>query len=389
MFCLFLGRTGSGKSYEMTVNHVLSTLSKGRHVSTNLPLNLEAIYAVFPDYEGMIDIKTYTRERGHPFSTLEDYQFEWRHPKTNQGPLVIIDEAHKSLPKGRARIEVLEFLAESRHAGLDIYYATQGTRKMHPDVIDLTDITYRMIKKRITGQSDKYIRKVIDGTRGQVYSTEEREYNPAYFKFYQSHTASNKAVEEALVNDIPPWYKHYTVWGSALCFSVFIYMAFSGYLNPFSSLDKDKVVLQEPVNDDFVDITSVADLKAQTQPIPEQDINPKPVLDSLKTDNQSSKQVSLVDNDHTQEPEQEEKPPEHPYYKMVLHVAGSLISNDSKLILFTASQNGQPIFRLTSQELLEAGYKISYISECSVQITFDKTHFSDYLTCDLPQISPV
>lgn len=359
MFCLFLGRTGSGKSYEMTTHHVLPALQSGRMVVTNLPLNLEAIYSFFPETRGLIKLVHPTKINPNPFTTRDDYIHDWRHPETNQGPLIIIDEAHKSFPKGRTNNDTLEFLAESRHAGVDVYYATQGVRKIDGNVIDLTDLTYRFSKARAFGSTKRYIRKVIDGTRGEVFNESVREYNHAYFKFYQSHTMSNKAVVEAQAKDIKPIWQTWPFIGTALCFTAVIPMAFAGWLNPFP----DAPVKPTEVNTAYVHPEppqQIEQLPAQTADI------------SGPTIAENAAQVVVP------------KKPEHPYHKVNMHVGASITNYDRQLILIRASQNGQTVFNLTSDELQIAGYEIDVISECSVHLEYRQTGYSEYLTCDKP-----
>ena len=368
MFCLFLGRTGSGKSYEMTKYHVLDAVENGRMVVTNLPLNMEMIISVYPNARELIILKHPTKENPKPFSHVQDYIYEWRHPETNQGPLIIIDEAHKYLPRGKTPTTLLEWLAESRHAGVDIYFATQGTRKIDANVMDLVDITYRLVKRRASGNDGDYIRKVIDGYRGEVFNTDIRTYDPAYFKFYQSHTKSNKAILESVANDIRPWWKHWYWYGTALCFIFSIYTISTGMLNPLraanastESKPKPKLQIKQSQEPGRVEVASLQ------------------ATETSQDGNEVDKVKAL--------PADIPPPALHPYHKMALHVSGSLDRESSYLGLFSASQNGQPIFYLTSTELITAGYTIKYISECSVLLEYEELNYSEYLTCNMPSVS--
>lgn len=367
MFALFLGRTGSGKSYELTNFHVIPALQSGRMVVTNLPLNIEWIYQAIPEARGLIKIISPSKLNPRPFSSVTDYLHEWRHPDTNQGPLIAIDEAHKALPKGKTSIDVLEFMAESRHAGVDIYFATQGTRKIDQNVIDLVDITYRFTKARAAGSDKRYIRKVIDGVRGEVMNTTFRTYRPELFKFYQSHTMSNKAITESTANDIKPLWQHWTIIGSGLCFAYVVFAGFNGWLNPFRSAEAttEKQSTVQPVLQQ-----KPSEMIAMTpEPInePEQNIKskPQPELQAKQTD---------------------ESKIGHPYSKVNFHVSGSLFNAKHTVALITASQNGQPVFYLNTDELIKAGYEIKFVADCAINIKYPKTGYDENITCNMPTV---
>jgi len=57
MIILLEGVPGSGMSYEAVAYHVIPALKAGRKVVTNLPLNVEAIRAVNPDWAELLEIR--------------------------------------------------------------------------------------------------------------------------------------------------------------------------------------------------------------------------------------------------------------------------------------------------------------------------------------------
>ncbi|HIF9499377.1 zonular occludens toxin domain-containing protein [Photobacterium damselae] len=210
MINLIMGRPGGGKSYEAVVYHVLPAIQSGRMVITNLPINLDVVSSVLGEDKAKLikvinsDFHSYG-DKSRPFSKPDDYKDDWRSPE-GQAPLVIVDEAHMICGRDATK-DLLEFYSMHRHFGLDILLLTQSDRKLHRDVRDMIEIVYRCIKNTALGSDKTYTKKVLMGLRGEVVNTEQRKYEKAYFKFYQSHTASNTAVKEATASDVKPFWK--------------------------------------------------------------------------------------------------------------------------------------------------------------------------------------
>eukprot|EP00456_Euglypha_rotunda_P008544 TRINITY_DN11704_c0_g1_i1.p1 TRINITY_DN11704_c0_g1~~TRINITY_DN11704_c0_g1_i1.p1 ORF type:complete len:354 (+),score=29.55 TRINITY_DN11704_c0_g1_i1:339-1400(+) len=210
-----LGPPGGGKSYESVVYHVLPALEAGRKVITNLPLNIEEIAKIEPRAPQLIELRTKTKapekvggkRSPHPFGNVEDYGDDWRDPKTGQGAFYVIDECHKALPRGETLRAVDEWYAEHRHEGADVLLMSQSYGKVSKAITDQIQTVYRVKKMTAFGKSDKYIRKVQDGTKGEVMSTAERAYEKRYYKLYKSHTRTLSAVLEADARDISPSFR--------------------------------------------------------------------------------------------------------------------------------------------------------------------------------------
>ncbi len=80
---------------------MLPNIKDGRKVITNLPLNIEALVAVFGEaVNELLEVKSFDlHDYGNdkrPFSSPDDYKDEWRNTR-GQAPLYIIDEAHMIL----------------------------------------------------------------------------------------------------------------------------------------------------------------------------------------------------------------------------------------------------------------------------------------------------
>ncbi|WP_305841866.1 zonular occludens toxin domain-containing protein [Photobacterium leiognathi] len=232
MINLIMGRPGGGKSYEAVVYHVIPAVQSGRKVITNLPLNLQAIEAAFgPQAVSLIkvidtDFHGYGSDN-KPFSSPDDYKDDWR-SEDGKGSLVVVDEAHMVCGRD-AKKDLLEFYSMHRHMGIDILLLTQSDRKLHRDVRDMIEIVYRCIKNTALGSDKTYTKKVLMGLRGDVVNTEQRKYEKAYFKFYQSHTASNSAVKEATASDVKPFWKSKLVFMLVIC----VILSVAGLFNLF------------------------------------------------------------------------------------------------------------------------------------------------------------
>jgi len=263
------GIPGSGKSYEAVAFHVLDALRKGRLVVTNLPLLVDVFAAISPDYRALLEVRvrpmpirgTWDANRvvvdeegnttgeafvlfedGHveapasgvrTFGHVWDYYHTWK-GKKGEGPLFIIDECHVPLPKIRTDPQVVEWFKLHRHFNVDVLLMTQSFRDMMADISVLIAMLIKCRKADILGRSGSYIRKVHGGYRGAVISTEERKYEPQFFKLYKSHTQGN-SVAEAGATDVAPFiikFRRFT-W-AVLALLVLVAVAVGWYLSSHS-----------------------------------------------------------------------------------------------------------------------------------------------------------
>jgi len=215
-----VGKPGGGKSYEAVVYHIIPSLSKGRKVITNLPLNVELLVKTFGEdvrdlivvIDGKLNDFGSTRR---PFSNIEDYNDGWRN-KDGQAALYVIDEAHLVLPTRGCNVPILEWYSMHRHLGIDIILITQNFRKLNRDVKDMIELTYSCQKNTAFGSPNSYTQKVRSGAAGETVNTSQRRYKDSYFPFYQSHTSSNKAVQEAYASDVKSIWKTWPFIGSLI-----------------------------------------------------------------------------------------------------------------------------------------------------------------------------
>jgi zona occludens toxin len=400
------GKPGGGKSYEAVKNHVIPALKDGRMVVTNLPLQIEHFVAVFGeqvrDLIVIVDYNYHDYGSAKPFSVIGDWlkHQDWKNVK-GQGVLFCIDEAHLSLPNGKGSAEftkVLEFLSMHRHYGFDVLLITQNFKKVHRDIRDMVQLVYRCIKKSMFGQDDQYIIKVHEGCTTQVVNTDEREYESYVFKFYKSHTKSEGQIVEATTRDVTPWHKT-----GLMKFSyVIMFFAFLMIVNVIHKITKDDedVVFEEVVEVEVAKPTVnpvVADNSARV-------ISTVNTVDGVITTSSSvakpkskSKPEPVIKTPADLEEEKHDRiiamsKERHPFHKVGLSisgfahviVSGSLVDFGVNLIYFSAQQNGQHVFTISSKDLLLAGYDVQVLSECMVILEFHK--YMEYITCNRQSI---
>jgi zona occludens toxin len=359
MINLLMGPPGAGKSYEAVVFHILPALLEGRKVITNLPLQVDA----FREYgvsSSLIELKNPTLENPKPFSTIEDYGSDWR-GENGIGPLYVIDECHKPLPKGMASRLVEEWFAEHRHEGADVLLITQSYGKISQSIRDMVQLCYRVRKATALGSDKKYIRKVQDGLRGEVMNENIRSYDSSRFHLYKSHTKSNTAVSEAAAKDVRPFWKHWSIVGAAMLVPLGVLMlvftagdVFSPDLEP-----PEKVAQGEPV--------TVQQSSPHIRPYQ----RPEPDLSVAKAEPEPKK-VEEID---------------HPFSGLGLHISAYLHSDASQKTIYSisVSQNGQRVFRMPDSDLVKAGYEVEHLTPCLIKVSYDK--YIDYVTCDAPRQS--
>ena len=383
---LIVGKSGSGKGYEICAFHILTALQQGRKVITNMPLVLEKWAALDPTFPALIEMRKRampirgtwepTREEGafhlfddpsavikppptaRVFAGVWDFYTTWKHPETGAGPLFIIDEAQNVIPRARTAVEVEEWSALHRHYNCDVLFATQSYGKLSQAVRDNIQILYRLTKKTAWGQPDRYIRKVQEGIRGEVLNTTERTYNPGYFGLWVSHTQGG-AGQEYGANDIVPYWKHWTFKGAAICmlfaFSICLWAIFG------SGSDVPSEVVTESDN------TRTTTVQHPTpKPPPKPPIEAKPRGDDGKM---------------------------HPYAGNTMHLSAlvrgtkNIDGEDVQYLggFITIAQGGQPVSRLDFDDLRLAGYTITYLSNRVVSLTF-KGYDIGYVVDDLPRV---
>jgi len=365
------GRPGGGKSYEAVKNHILPILKEGRKVITNLPLNVEHIKHTLGhqavELVTVVDGKFHNfGDTDRPFSKAAHFlQYEgWQNDK-GQGPAFFIDECHLPMPAGSTQKELLELLSMHRHYVFDIYLISQDFRKIHRDILAMIEINYRCIKKTALGRTDAYIMKVCQGgySNSEVVNTYEREYEPWVFEYYKSHTKTNAAkVEEALTQDIKPWWKQKKVITGAVFVPIGLFILVSGVSN-------------------FISGTQPKEAPKTTQKAQQNAPQPQNATQATPTHQpptQNAAKAQPVKRQYSHEAD-------HPLKAVTLHIAGMYRDHNEKKAWFTIAVNGQAINEIDSVDLMMAGYKVQILSDCIVRLRYDD--YENYVICDSPQIA--
>ncbi|MEI8670359.1 zonular occludens toxin domain-containing protein [Pseudoalteromonas sp. B131b] len=376
------GKPGGGKSYEAVVTHIIPTVTKEkRKVVTNLPLNVDKFCDVYGEYcRELIEVidgqfHNYGGER--PFSKKDHFiQYEDWQNEQGQKVYFFIDECHLAMPSTGTEKELTEFFSMHRHYGFDIMLITQNFRKVNRDIRDMIQMSYRCIKKSHMGQDDKYILKVHDGvgtTNASVFRTDERVYESRYFPFYTSHTKNNKSVQEAATKDVQKWYNHWSIWGAIICLPIGLFIIIGALTGGESLEEKAKNANQKASK---IDVKPVNNTQQSSNVLPAQVASVNSVNKPVQTKSEEPK------------PDDNEIQKNHPFYKVGLHIVGwgeyTELGKLTKNYYLSASQNGQHIFNLSLRDLLLAGYSVSVLSSCVIEISYKRFH--DFLTCDSPTV---
>jgi zona occludens toxin len=418
-----IGSSGGGKSYEAVRYHILAALEKGRHVITNLPVLVDQFEAVNPDFgkllhvvkrpkpilgkfeiiedtpqfilfenddqafesekeartvRTMVDGRPSWQRRVEPpsnraFAGVWDYYFTdaMRNSK-GQGPLFVIDEAHFAMPRGATDVQVEEWYSTHRHFNTDVLLITQSYGKVSKAICDNTQLVYRVRKATAFGTNDRYIRKVQDGFRGEVVNTSVREYEPAYFKLYKSHT-QGVSVEEFKADDVTPLWFRWPFIGAGLCFLTLILMlVFMDIKNP---LDARQVVGKRSAVLESSTVETKPLTKEQAQALV-REASQKPQAFSVKAP--EGKQQAVPAQTVKQKAAD-------PLAEKGIHIVGHLVGSKREIWIFTLSQNGQKLQELYDDDLKKIGYQIEALDDCGAWLTYKEER--RFITCDSPQVS--
>lgn len=206
MFCAYVGRPGSGKSYD-AVRRIVHNLRIGRVVATNIDgmqekKSQEAIKALaFIDDEqfhkqfiflSKDDITSFWKPR----MVNEGTDLEFSAPLVPDGALVVLDELHKWINSrewntGKNK-EFAEWGAEHRHDGYDVILITQDLDKIDKQVRSLVDWTYYYRKVNFFGSlvKKRYIKYSYDGDDHDgkpVSPPQTYTYDSHYYSCYKSY----------------------------------------------------------------------------------------------------------------------------------------------------------------------------------------------------------
>lgn len=206
----YTGLPGSGKSYDVVANQVMPALKSGRHVVTNIPLELSVIRELIPE----ANITEFPMEQVQASPELID---QWAAP----GCVLVLDEVWRLWPSGQKAHQVPEpfrkLLAEHRHmvneAGdsMQIVLVTQDLAQIGAFARQLVENTFHHTKLTHVGSSGSYRVDVYQGPmsgpnppRQQRLREVFGRYDDAIFKLYRSHTMSRSSKSGANEKAVDP-----------------------------------------------------------------------------------------------------------------------------------------------------------------------------------------
>lgn len=400
MINLLLGPPGGGKSYEAVVFHILTALQSGRKVITNLPLVVSEFAAIDSSFPALIDLRHKTRATrpevdwqkaeslykrfgiaakntywpDRVFAHPDDYGDTWRHPETGSGPLYVVDECHLALPRGSTVRAVEEWYSMHRHESADVLLITQSAGKVSKSIIDLVQVCYRVKKATAFGANGRYIRKVLDGVRGEVVNTAVREYKKQYFKLYVSHTRGGGA--ELAANDIVPIWRRWPVIGAAILLPV-------GCVGVVSTAKDAFVPKQLETTGRFGEplqrVVTVDDPEAVNASAP---VVEAPPAGSGKGEGERvGAATAAISEEAGADPVGVE-----PYGERGLHLQGELTLHGRREFIFGVSQGGQSIGTTTGDQLRRLGYVIEIPegSHCAGWLVWQRKRRA--VICDSPTV---
>lgn len=423
MINLLEGVPGSGKSYEAVVYHVLPALQSGRKVITNLPLNLNAFSVLYPDLVHLIELRKSplpilgrwdaeaanrgehaflvgqfenpvsqelrlsadapevqtmpdgTRYLPPPknlplFGSVWDFYSDWRNDK-GVGPLFVIDECHVSFPKPKRNKpkgtseEVVEWFKLSRHFGADVLLMTQRMKALEEEIAGLAEFHVRVRKAAFLGKPDHYIRRVFAGYFGGEVAVDERQYLSQYFPLYKSHTQGQTVIENRDSDEKPDHLK----WQRRG--RIFMLVGFAGIAWIVGGILYDSFIAKPVPKKASGGMQPIALASAPQSP----SVKPPVALPAapISVDSVAVPPVPLDDPD--------------PLETKQIHMTGCLVRNSTgeTLCTFAVSQNGMPVFQVTSIELEQIGYQFSNLGHCASLLKW-KSGKSRPVVCDVPSI---
>lgn len=379
MITLLLGKPGSGKSHEAVETYVLPNLKKGRKIITNLPLNETLIYEVFPDVKekGLLEIKKGTDGQPYDaFSSPDDFIDEWRDEKTNQGAMIIVDEAHFCLDRNLSikKLKPIEdWFSVHRQHGSDVVLITQTEKKITTRVLQMCEIFIRVRKLGLFGgvasvfrggADNMYIKHTLSSLdKGEKpIKSEQKKYKSSVHKFYNSHLMAGGAVVES--NDFKVskialikntwWFWLICLMVLYLCYKIFL----SGdSVNPFEPPKKTAEISK-----------SVGVPPSQN---PKKNIREVPTGSPFKKTTKIKKSVKGVS----------------PLKNFDLFIDGSYYENRNIIFSFLVEDPSFEQFKINTKQLYDMGYQVLTfgsgfdINPCIVIIKYLKTDETQYVYC--------
>ncbi|WP_347506580.1 zonular occludens toxin domain-containing protein [Pseudomonas anguilliseptica] len=210
----YVGLPGHGKSYGVVEHVVLPSIMEGRHVVTNIPLEVDEIIA---DYGTTGSQITQLPEDWFERADLADF--------IPNGSVLILDELWRRWPSGlkanQASLPDKSLLAEHRHRvdasgrSMRVVLVTQDLSQLAAWVRILVEQTYKMTKLTAIGATKKYRVDIYLGAptgqnipKSKLIRQTFGQYKKEIYRYYSSATQSATGT----VGDESKADKRGTVW---------------------------------------------------------------------------------------------------------------------------------------------------------------------------------
>lgn len=192
----YVGLPGHGKSYGVTEHVIIPSVKEGRHVVTNIPLEIDELLADF----------------GTPDSQITQLPEDWfERPDMADfvpaGSVLVLDELWRRWPAGlkanQANLADKSLLAEHRHRvdekgrSMRIVLVTQDLSQIAAWVRILVEQTYKMTKLTAVGSKKKFRVDIYRGAptgqnipKSHLIRQMFGQYKPEVYRYYSSATQS-------------------------------------------------------------------------------------------------------------------------------------------------------------------------------------------------------
>lgn len=210
----YTGLPGHGKSYGVVEHVIIPSLKQGRHVVTNIPLDVDSLLV---DFGGTIDQL--------PEDWFERADLGELAPP---GAVLVLDELWRRWPNGMkanaARLEDKALLAEHRHRvdakgrSMRVVLVTQDLAQIASWARALVETTYRMVKKSKKLYRVDIYRGAVTGPRppkSALLRQTAGKFKPEVYRYYQSATQSQSGGvgDESVADTRGSIWRSWGLWG--------------------------------------------------------------------------------------------------------------------------------------------------------------------------------
>ncbi|MBX0311704.1 MAG: zonular occludens toxin domain-containing protein [Sulfurihydrogenibium sp.] len=196
MNTLIYGQIGSGKTYLAIEKFILPALKEGRFVYTNIDFGHKFefdVWSRFSNHLG-VDISKFFNivvETSQFLEKLKLIAYDIHGCKLPPKSVVVIDEAHQIfnyLDTLKIPRQVWEFLAYSRHFGIDLVFISQSPELLSKFIINLCNnfLYVYSLKQNSSLLKGRYKLEIRATYNGQILETKFPRYNQDIFKLYRS-----------------------------------------------------------------------------------------------------------------------------------------------------------------------------------------------------------